>query len=438
MKLSTNSVIGNFSDSVIGAPYQLVSVDAQELSTYLKLSLKDAGIDYSRFNSRKDDNDKGSVKNPPIEIYEYQNFFLLEKPDGSLCLLDGFRRLLWYKVPSIRIRVRIYKQVDLPNESSSMLKLLLYLNHAKFYGLGEYTERGFALFLHTVFGINVHKCGEAFESYLCSDKIRQDYSYGWGRDEAELNSEVKKRILSPMFVSDIKFLQALADKGFKMHHFLGAMVYVKRQETSKEFSAKELTSILEKNESFQELSRKLVDIRGSRYREYLNQSLEIIENAFDTALGKKTEKSYAERVNETKQIVAELKKDKGWTKLTGMRDVRLADRIMERMIKEGKGRELEMKCVIHPSSYEQKIKIEHGVFNEPIKYKFIEAKNTFSYDRIEFAFKAGEEIFRIGKKFMGNDEYATAESKKYDTRSAYKIDLFVNIPKSEIEKERKK
>jgi hypothetical protein len=262
---------------------------------------------------------------------------------------------------------------------------------------------------------------------------------GWGRSEHELNGEVKKRILSPMFVSDIKFLQALADKGFKMHHFLGAMVYVKRQETSKEFSAKELISILEKNESFEELSRKLIDVRGSRYREYLNQSLEIIENAFDAMLGKKTEKSYAEKVNETKRIVAELKKDKSWTKLTGMRDAYLADRIIMRMIKDGRGDELEMKCVIHPTQYEPKIKIEHGVLAEPIGYRFIEAKSKMRNDDVRFIFKVGSNVFEIGKKFMGNDEYAAAEcNKDYNTRTIYRIDLFVNIPKSEIEKEKKK
>ena len=143
--------LGTHKDTIIDVDYQLMTINsAKELANELKATLKKNKIKYSEFNSEFDDD---SAENPPVEIYEYQNFFILEKENGDEVVLDGFRRLLWYNAPSIPILIRVYKEKDL--SSTQILSLLVNLNHFKFFGGGTYHERGFSLLLKTVFDVDI-------------------------------------------------------------------------------------------------------------------------------------------------------------------------------------------------------------------------------------------------------------------------------------------
>ena len=107
-------------DNYLGAEYQVASGDAKEIRNYLLSTLKTQGInpnDYNRGGYGKTD--------PPIEIYEYQPFFLLRRKDGTYSLLDGFRRLLWYNTPNHNINIRVYEEDELT--SVQIMKLLVYL-----------------------------------------------------------------------------------------------------------------------------------------------------------------------------------------------------------------------------------------------------------------------------------------------------------------------
>jgi hypothetical protein len=165
--------LGKHKDTVIGADYELQLVSsALQLSEQLKKTYKSIGIDFRAFNT---DSDGGDVsKNPPTEIYEYQNFFLLKKENGDTVLLDGFRRLLWYNAPNTPILVRTYKESDL--SQSQILSLLINLNHFKFFSSSSYQERGFGLLLKTVFDIDITKFRDAFDAYLSSDSIKNSYT----------------------------------------------------------------------------------------------------------------------------------------------------------------------------------------------------------------------------------------------------------------------
>lgn len=103
-----------FTDHINNKQYNIEEVNAKAISVAIKGKLLELGIDHTKYNSEivEESNynygqQKDSIENPPHEIYQYQNFFLLKDGDGYL-LLDGFRRLLWYNPPNMDILVRVY------------------------------------------------------------------------------------------------------------------------------------------------------------------------------------------------------------------------------------------------------------------------------------------------------------------------------------------
>lgn len=433
-------IISGQRDEVIGANYDLVLFNAKELSAHLKSSLKKSGVDYNQFNSEYDCNKKREglygeeleevqlQKSPPKEIYEYQNFFLLEKEGGELVLLDGFRRLLWYNSPDANIFVRIYKKSDLKDDQ--ILTLLVYLNHFKFFGGGNYQERGFGLLLHTVFGLNTNKYSEAFDGYLTKEEMEKDYGYD-SCTSIEKNERVKSRIINPMFVSDIRFLKELNDAGCMMKRFTGALVFQKRQETDKDFSSTDFIARTKANSSLQGL---MVKLNKKDYdRNYINQIMEIYINIFSAMMGKKAGKSYAEELDECRALSKEISKDKDWFKLTGYRGG-FADEVMEQMIKDGKADQLKFKCVIFPSEGKHKKDYFECGLNEEVKFlRMGKGEGYLAGEKMIFGIKRGKEEFIVGRTFMGNTEYKSLRARNYDYISP-EIDLFANISRAEVEK----
>ena len=433
-------IISGQRDEVIGANYDLALFNAKELSAHLKSSLKKSGIDYNQFNSEHDYHQKREElygeeleeaqlrKSPPREIYEYQNFFLLEKENGELVLLDGFRRLLWYNSPDENIFVRIYKKSDLRDDQ--ILTLLVYLNHFKFFGGGNYQERGFALLLHTVFGLNTNKYSEAFDGYLTKEDTEKDY--GWESSTSiEKNSRVKDRIINPKFVSDIRFIEEINNAGCMANKYVGALVFQNRQETDKDFSSADFIARTKANSSLQGLMVKLN--KKEHDRNYINQIMEIYTNVFSAMMGKKAEKSYAEELDECKALSKEISKDKDWFKLTGYRGG-FADEVMEKMIKEGNADQLKFKCVIFPPDGKHKKDYFECGLNGEVKFLRMEKGRGYGAgEKMILGIKRGKEEFIVGTTFMGNTEYKSLRARNHDYASP-EIDLFANISRAEVEK----
>ncbi len=442
-------IIESQKDNIIGANYALAMINAKELSGYLKSGLSKNGVNYNKFNSEfsvekswlRDEQEVLLEKNPPKEIYEYQNFFLLEKETGEYVLLDGFRRLLWYNAPDANIFVRIYKRSDLSD--SQIFNLMIYLNHFKFYGQGDYHDRGFALFLNSVFGLSIYKYREAFDSYLSNDEIKNDYSFGDRKEGAEKNHIIKERILNPMFISDMRFLEALNEAGCMIDKFMGALSYLERKNDGAiEFSVDKFIALVKENKVLESLMvkyRKVGTDSSAQSQKIVNQIIEIYQNIFKAMRGGKVGKSYAEKMDDCKALSKEIQKDKNWTKLTGAQDVHFVENIMERIIRaEGKSK-LGFKCIVYPDQEEEPA-INCGLHSN-VKFKeFVKARSYGAREEMEFVFPLSKNELSVchnyggyygyGKKYTTIEGY---EKKGHGNRIVYDIDLFVNVPKSEVD-----
>lgn len=437
-------IIGTYFDKIIQAYYTLIVCDAKELSDYLKSNLKDKGIDYKKYNSESDD--EGVAKNPPVEIYEYQNFVVMEMPDDSYVLLDGFRRLLWYKTPSTPINVRIYEKANLKNEQ--MFSLMIYLNHFKFYTNSDYYDRGFALLMKTVFEINILTYKYAFDAYLsCNEKdedeIRNSYSSGmFDKDGNEKSLSVKERILQPQFISDMTFLEELNKNGAMVNKFIGVMIYMFRKKTDLPFNAGEFIRIANANPVMPKLMeryKKTGTNSSAESQKAVNPILEIYENVFRQLLGGKAVKSHSELMVECRELSESIKKEKGWTKMTGSRNIYDIEAILLEKARDKKV--VGFKMVIYPDS--DKHKDFYGLAD--VKYKIKYEKNSnMSGKELRFEAKIGNETFQICHNYTGSwsrsygKKYAYIErewslSEKDKKPRRYDIDFFVNLTKEEIE-----
>lgn len=433
-------------DDVIGAEYKLQILEsAQKLSKQLKDTYKSMKIDFKNFNTSYDGSDV--EKNPPIEIYEYQNFFLLEKSDGKIVLLDGFRRLLWYDAPETPILVRTYKQSDLT--SAQILALLINLNHFKFFSDSSYQERGFGLLLKTVFDIDITKFRDAFDAYLSSDKTKNSYSGYWDDKEGTEKIEtIKERILDPHFVDDMKFLATLNDKKCMVNSFFGALLYQKRMSKKGVFSAEKFMELHKADKVLADLMEKFKKAgtnSSAKSQSAVNQIQEIYNNFFTLMEGGTIEKSYAEKVQECKELREQMNKDKAWTKLTGNSDIYKVERAMEKCLND-----LKFKCIVMPEqdrtdSWSKTIPLQYGI-NELVKF-IKKEKPQFKSEQLVFGFTdpATKASWIIRHNYGNYNSYGkkyTKASFVYDRKLAEKfelkhlfhekdIELWVNIPKSE-------
>jgi len=442
------TTIGSYNDKVIGANYSLqIYQSAQELSKQLKSTYKSIGIDFKEFNSGEVES--SSVENPPSEIYEYQNFFLLEKTDGKIVLLDGFRRLLWYNAPNTSIYVRTYKQEDLT--SSQILTLLVNLNHFKFFSNASYQERGFGLLLKTVFDIDITKFRSAFDAYLSSDSIKNDYGSSYGRSiGTEKIETIKERILNPLFIEDMKFISKLQEEQCMVNTYFGAFVYKKRLEFDEAFDTDKFLTLHKSDKVLADLMEKYKKAGTNssvKSMEAVNRVMETYSNFFILMKGGSVEKSYAEKMQECKDLRSEINKDKNYTKLTGSKNCYLIERVMEK-----NPGDLKFKCLVYPKeeslsnfSRGSGMPLEYGV-NDLVRFIGVVAK-SFGQKEMVFGLndtKTGAEwkvrhnyggYNSYGKKYTTLDFQWNKEiSEKYNVGSMsckYDIELWVNIKQEE-------
>lgn len=429
-------------DSYVNSPYQLGHTNAKKLREYLINNLVSKGINLGDFNRQNKSNKP--FPNPPLEIYEYQSFFLLQKNDGELILLDGFRRLLWYDAPDHEIQVRVYNESDLKSEQ--IMKLLIYLNHFKFYGGdGKYFDRGFALAMFTIFGLNIPKYYSIFNAYLTLEETQRSYSRESVSDDQE-NTNVKERMLNPMFISDMNFIEELIGKDVILNENMGALIYkIRTNNPEFVFDSKEFLSHIDGDEiikGLQERYKKVGDTTSAESQKTINQIIPLYENIFKKMLGIEVEKTYAEKKDEAKKISQQLKKDKKLTKITGHRECYLLEMIIKKRLENNIP--INFKCVVYPldseiSAYswnrDKVVKLPHGLLEYPITFLGTKRKSLGGVELLfGFTTKEGKEFtiqhnlngfYGYGKKYV-RICHSSLPSTQYD------IDLFVDITKDEI------
>lgn len=432
-------------DNYLGVNYYHTIGNAKEVSTYLLDGLKKSKIDPNQYNR---DGKKGDLKNPPIELYEYQPFFLLQRKNGEYTLLDGFRRLLWYNAPDHEISIRVYKEEDLTPQQ--IMKLMVYLNHFKFYGgNGAYYDRGFSLAMMVIFGLNIPKYYETFDSYLTLSDTERKY---W-RENTESDGEnlsVKTRLLNPMFIPDMKFIESLLGTNVMLNDIMGALIYKMREKyPNKEFNSEFFLGKIKENSiilDLQERFKKNGNGTGAKSQETINRLTPLYENIFIEMFGDKVEKKFAEILDNTKKELEVLKKDKTLIKLTGNQKCYLLENILERRLKEKKP--TTFKCLVYPkepSIYrwggnddEKQTSLPPGLLeNTKIEMSLVGKRGGFGQQELSLTFKNSKgDKFGVGHNYGGYHSYG----KKYTHVRAdrgiptvqYDIELFVDITKKEL------
>lgn len=437
--------LGIYTDNILGCSYSLNLVaSAKELSDELKSVLVKNNIDYKKYNRYTEDSfekDK-SVKTPPKEIYEYQNFFVLQRTNGDLILLDGFRRLLWYTPPSAPIIVRYYLESELTNQQ--ILTLLVNLNHFKFFANNQsYYERGFSLLLKTVFDVDVTKFTSSFDAYLSRSETKSGYSDFGTLSGQEKNVEIKDRITNEFFVSDVKFLQRLKATGYLCDKYFGALLYELRSESKKEFDMEMFISMIKENNVLVELMEKYKKIgteHSSKSIELVNKIIDMYRNIFTLMEGGSVEQSFAEKQKECKNLVEKLKKDKSLVKMTGSASIHDIEHMIEARLK--KKEDLEFVCVVHPrdesgkySNFDEDfIKVPHGLL-EGVKFmKFTPKHLGMGAMEMNIGIKVGKFDCPIWHNYGGYSSYGKKYTRLRMPRGEYDVDLFV---KMEVEKKPK-
>ncbi len=432
--------LGKFKDDIIGANYELqIYPSAKILSDDLKSVYKSIKVDFNQFNTS---NDGGDVsENPPIEIYEYQNFFLLERTDGKKVLLDGFRRLLWYKAPNTPILVRTYKQSELTQVQ--ILTLLVNLNHFKFFSDSSYQERGFGLLLKTVFDIDITKFRSAFDAYLSSEEKKNSYVADMGENYGTEKIEtIKERILNPLFIEDMKFLSVLKEKGCMVNSFFGAFLYKRRTENDQPFDADKFLSLHENDKVLADVLEKYKKVGTNssvKSQEAVNRTMEIYANYFILMQGGVVEKSYAEKLQECKDIRTQINKDKAWIKLTGSQKYYETEREMANAGVDN----LEFKCLVFPKeespySYGNRgsIPLQYGL-NDLVRFLNKEQKN-FMREEMVFGFTDPNTgaSWRVRHNYGGYNSYGkkyTYVEYQYDKKISEKFNHNISSIRYDIE-----
>lgn len=424
--------LGTFKDTNIDVDYRLAMVSsAKALSDTLKKVLKDRHIDYKVFNSYDENsyNKDKSISNPPHEIYEYQNFFILEKANGEFILLDGFRRLLWYNAPDAPILVKFYKESDLTDQQ--ILTLLVNLNHFKFFANQNYHDRGFSLLLKTVFDVDITKIRCAFDAYLSEKETRNSYSSFGSLSGQSKNLEIKDRIINKFFVSDIRFLEALSKTKYLCDQYMGALLFEYRTKTDHEFDVNRFISLANENSVLQDLMEKYKKIgtdNSAKSIDLVNKIIEMYRNIFTLMEGGVVEKSFAERQKECKDLVASLKKNANLTKMTGSKNIHSIESEIEKRIKAGQ--DVKFVCVIHPE-LNPTIKIPSGLLD--VKFlKFTDKHLGMGKKELNIGAIINGVDTVIWHNYNGHYGYGTKYTRLRAERGEYDVDLFVCISKKEF------
>jgi hypothetical protein len=239
------------------------------------------------------------------------------------------------------------------------------------------------------------------------------------------------------------FIEELYKKGAMVNKFIGIMTYMFRKKSDLPFNAEEFIRIANANPVMPKLMEKYKKTgtnSSAESQKAVNPILEIYENVFMQLLGGKAVKSHSEIMVECKEISESIKKDKGWSKMTGSQNIYEIEKILIERARNKKGAEFKM--VVYPDS--DKHKDFYGLVEVKYKIKYEESRSIHHGKELAFEAKIGKETFKINHNYAGG--YSSGYSKKYvyierewsisekdNKPRRYDIDLFVNITKEEIE-----
>lgn len=403
MKLN---IIFNQLDQINNTTYEICSVNAQTLSKYLKEGLQKKDLDYNSFNSAFNSYNKDtSIDNPPLEIYQYLNFFLLELENGEYVVLDGFRRLLWYNPPNIDIMVRVYKKKNLSDVD--ILNLLIDLNHFKFFN-GEYTDRGFGLSLKLIFDIDIRKFKPSYDGYVKYKENRATFSFNKYSGLTE-NQRIKTKILNKNFLNDLKFLEKLSQTGYTAMGFEGSSLSWFRTQSEKAADFEKFIEYFNNNKDiltplFKKIEGKNLDGHTGKA---VNSIVEYYENAFKIQLGQEIKKTYEEIKLECKNLVKQFSKNNTYTKLTLLKDFHIEINKLISLYEQGKIPEI--KAIVFPP------KIGKGHLNPGIH----EFDDIFVQKKL---YNSTVEIRKTGEGYCINHNLDFSFSTGHITKSFCKLD----------------
>lgn len=380
-------------DNILGVDYELQSWNAILLSEMLKQTLKQKyNISVLKEFSKESSVDNVSEDHP--EIYEYQNFFLLRRVDGSFLLLDGFRRLLLYNnLPDINVNVRVYDEASISQEQ--LITLMLMLNHTKFFGgIGKYYDKGFNLLFSILFGFNINDFSEVFEGYVIfKDKKIERFSYG-AISETQKNKIIKERLIQPKTIEDLQALYKLflSKPCINMFNQFGTLLYEYRVKYPEMVFDVDTFIELTSSEDIKKLEKDCPNPKwGSREASHVKKLMEFYTKAFSKMLGEEVSETFVESQNRVKVLKVNLKKNK---------DLVLYSNKLKHDIKKkldgfvfNKKNSFHLKVIIHPQLDSNNVKpdiYENFVINRMIlsshllalriKYEIISEDGTIKID----------------------------------------------------------
>lgn len=362
----------------------------------LKETLKDKyGVEDLKQYSNESDIDNISDLHP--EIYEYQNFFLLKRNDGSYLLLDGFRRLLLYNgLPNIDVNVRVYNESDLTN--TQLLRLMLMLNHTKFFGgIGKYYDKGFNLLFSVLYGFDAIKFSKVFEGYVI---YSQETTHNrWVGDSENRNAdplkEIKTKLLLPNTIKDLKFLYDLfkVKPCINKFNYLGSLVFKFREKYPDiEFSVDEFVRISNTPDIIK-LETDCPSPRGARETDHVTKLMEFYNNVLCEMCGEEPVETYVDALARIKATKAKLKKNKNIIHLSNRTDWKKIEEIGNFVIKNRKSPKvillafpnLDGEDAIYPDSYDgimNKMTISSHLMSTRLRY-YCNLKDIEGYEDVE-------------------------------------------------------
>lgn len=412
-------------DNILGVDYKLERWNAILLSVMLKETLRQKyNISILDEFSKEKSVDNVSEEHP--EIYEYQNFFILRRIDGSYLLLDGFRRLLLYNnLPDIIVNVRVYDEASLSQEQ--LINLMLMLNHTKFFGgIGKYYDKGFNLLFSILFGFNINEFSEVFEGYVIySDTIVGDSSRYSSLNEQAKRKIIKYRLVEPKTIEDLQKLYQLFLKkpNINMFNQFGSLLY--------EYRVKYPNMIFDVD-MFVELTN-TIDIKkletdcpnpkwGSRETSHVKKLMEFYRNTISRMLGEEVKETFVESQNRVKTLKANLKKDKNLTLYSNKLKHDIKKKIDGYIY--NKKNSLGLTVIIHPYLGSENIKpdlyekffinrmvLSSHLLSLRIKYEIVSEDGSI---KIELDDKYGADLSVDGKRLHNKVEVYFNTTKKYN------------------------
>lgn len=417
-------------DNILHVNYELEIWNAIELSEMLKDILKNK-YNINDLNEFSNETSQDNISESHPEIYEYQNFFLLKRVDGTYLLLDGFRRLLLYSgLPDIDVNVRVYDENELT--TPQLIKLMLMLNHTKFFGgIGKYYDKGFNLLFSILYGFDVNKFFNVFEGYTAYSQVTVDGRYSVNSINRNVNvlTEIREKLVLPKSVEDLKFLYELFKLKPHINNFtyLGSLFFEYRMKyPDVKFSLEEFITLSD-TDDIKKLEENCPKPQvGVREADHVKKLMEFYANIVAKMCGEETKETYVEALARVKAIKVKLKKNKNIIHLNAKTNWEKKKDIGNFIIKNKKSPKvtilvfpnLENNNVIHPDVYDgiiNKMTISNHLMATNLRY-YCNMKDIEGFENIENSVFGG-----TLKKISTNSDYFNRDNSRND------VEIYIDL-----------